>query len=359
MLKYAVGLDVGSKEIYACLSVIDSEQKVKVITSKIINNSRAGFKNLVLWIEKSRKDKTVPIIIGMEATGIYHEECAYYLHAQKYSICVVLPNHAKKYLQASGLKSKNDKIDAKGLSQMFAERAFRLWQPMGKFYYQLRAMTRHQQSLQELKTVVMNQREALKRAAFINKDVLKMQEKHIKNIELQISEIEKKIFTHIKSNEEIKDKVANLLSIKGIGMITLAILIAETNGFLLFENSRQLVSFAGYDIVENQSGNHKGKSTISKKGNSRIRRAMHMPAFSAVNCKCKPFFDLYTRTFEKHKIKMKSFVAVQKKLLVIVYSIWNKNVKFTESYIVENTREEEQVSTSLDSLAQAEKVMPG
>jgi transposase len=67
----------------------------------------------------------------------------------------------EKILQASGLKSKNDKIDAKGLSQMFAERAFRIWQPMGKFYYDLRTMTTHQQSLQEIKTMMMNQREVL------------------------------------------------------------------------------------------------------------------------------------------------------------------------------------------------------
>jgi transposase len=354
MLKYSVGLDIGSKQIYACISCIDSNQIVRAIASKIISNSNAGYKALMQWIEKYREIQNIPLVIGMEATGIYHEECAYYLHEQNYSVVIVLPNQAKKYLQASGLKSKNDKIDAKGLSQMFAERSFRLWQPMGKFYYELRVMTRHQQSLKEIKTMVMNQCEALKRGAFANKLVLKMQEVHIKNLEKHITLIEAKIEEHLKSNEEIQSKIKNVLSIKGIGKITLAILIAETNGFLLFENSRQLVSYAGYDIVENQSGNHRGKTRISKKGNSRIRRAMHMPSLSAVTCKCKPFSDLYQRTFEKHKIKMKSFVAVQKKMLIIVYSIWKKDVQFTESYSVENTRDIELASTSLDSLAQAE-----
>ncbi len=126
MLKYSVGLDVSSKDIYACISAIDAEQRVNVISSKVINNTPKGFEILVTWIEKSRKHKELPLVIGMEATGIYHEECAYYLHDKKYSVCVVLPNHAKKFLQASGLKSKNDKIDAKGLAQMFAERSFRI-----------------------------------------------------------------------------------------------------------------------------------------------------------------------------------------------------------------------------------------
>ena len=106
--------------------------------------------------------------------------------------------------------------------------------------------------------------------------------------------------------------------------------------------------------MENQSGRHRGKTKISKKGNSHIRRSLFFPAFTAVSQKCKPFLDLYNRTFERHKIKMKSYVAVQKKLLVIVYTIWKKNVRFTDEYFTDNTRERELASTSLDSLVQAE-----
>lgn len=354
MLKYSVGLDVSSVDIHACFSVIDSQQKVKVISSKVINNSVKGFEILIEWIDKNRKNKEIPLVVGMEATGIYHEECAYYLHDKNYAVCVVLPNYAKKFLQASGLKSKNDKIDAKGLSQMFAERSFRLWAPFGKFYYQLRCLTRQQESLQEIKTGIKNQLVSASRAAFKNKDVIKQLNDTIKFLEKQSAEIEKKILAHLKSNKEIKEQVENVLTIKGIGITTLAILLAETNGFLLFSSSRQLVSFSGYDIVENQSGRHRGKTKISKKGNGHIRRALFFPAFTAISNKCKPLLDLYNRTFENHRIKMKSYVAVQKKLLVLVYTLWKKNVAFTENYLIESTKEEELVSTSLGSLAQAE-----
>ncbi len=122
----------------------------------------------------------------------------------------------------------------------------------------------------------------------------------------------------------------------------------------MFRNTRQLVSFSGYNIVENQSGRHRGKTKISKKGNGHIRRSLFFPVFTAVAHGCKPFLDLYNRTFEKSQNKMKSYVAVQKKLLVIVYTLWKKNVCFTEEYIKENTRERELESTSLHSLAQAE-----
>lgn len=354
MLKYAVGLDISSKDIYACFSVIDVQQRVKVISSRVLSNDPKGYEALAIWIEKNRKDKELPLIIGMEATGIYYEECAYFLYDKNYPVSVVLPNYAKKFLQASGFKSKNDKIDAKGLAQMFAERSFRLWEPMGKFYYHLRGLTRQQESLQEIKTGIRNQLDAAKRGAFKNADVIKQLNDTIKFLEKQIAAIEKKIITHLKSNSEIQEQLQNVLTIKGIGIHTLAILLAETNGFLLFTNTRQLVSYSGYDIVENQSGRHRGKTKISKKGNGHIRRALFFPAFTAVTNKCKPLLNLYNRTFENHKIKMKSYVAVQKKLLVLAYTLWKKNVPFTEDYLMVNTREEEQVLSSLGSLAQAE-----
>jgi len=57
-----------------------------------------------------------------------------------------------------------------------------------------------------------------------------------------------------------------------------------------------------------------------------------MPAFSAVIWEQKPFIDLYKRTFEKHGIKMKSYVAVQKKLLIIIYALWKSGEIFNENH---------------------------
>ena len=135
------------------------------------------------------------------------------------------------------------------------------------------------------------------------------------------------------SNDEVADKVKKITKIKGVGVLTIATLIAETNGFALFSTAPQLVSYAGYDVVENQSGNHKGKTRISKKGNSRIRRALHMPALSVVRWEQTPFLNLFERTLEKHNLKMKSYVAVQKKLLVVIYALWKKNEEYDNNYL--------------------------
>ena len=341
MIKYSVGLDVSSKKIDSCFSVIDTMQKVTVKSTIVITNNANGFKMLEEWIRKHHKENEVPLVICMEATGVYYESCALYLFEKKYKVAVVLPNKAKKYLQAIGLKSKNDTIDAKGLAQMGAEQALKLWQPLGKYFYELRQYTRQYQNIQEQKTVIKNQLHSLENSMYNNKTVAKQLNKIIKLFEKQLHELDKTIENHISSNPEVQQKVTNICKIKGIATLSLATILSETNGFELFESTKQLVSYAGFDVIENQSGNRIGRTKISKKGNSRIRRILFMPAFTAVSCKQTPFVDIYNRTLEKHGVKMKSYVAVQKKLLIIIYSLWKNNQEYNpgSNNILENELE--------------------
>lgn len=347
-LKYSVGLDVSSKKINACMSVIDEKQKVVVQSSTIICNTLKGFATLEEWIIKQKKE-AIPVVVCMEATGIYHENCAYYLHGKDFNVSIILPNKAKKYLEAIGLKSKNDSIDAKGLSQMGAEQCLEFWEPMGTFFYELRLLTRQHQNVTELKTVLKNQLSALSYAMHHLDAVNNQLEQTIILFETQLKELDKEIKAHLKSNNEVHEKAKNILKMKGLGILTLSTVLAETNGFTLFNNYKQLVSYAGYDVIEAQSGTRVGKTKISKRGNSRIRRALHMPSLVVIQCKVKPFKDLYDRTYEKHGIKMKSYVAVQKKLLIMIYHLWNKNEVYDADYQL-NIQEEEQ-KFSLGQLA--------
>ena len=352
MIKYSLGIDISMKIFHVCLSVIDSNQQVKVMASRKFNNTVAGFKELYDWIQKHHKHKEIPLQIVMEATGVYYEHCAMYLFKQALTVSIVLPNKSKKYLQATGLKSKNDKVDAKGLAQMGAEQKLERWQPMNEFFYTLRALTRHHESLQNLKTNINNQLHADNAGMYANKQVGKQLNKLIETIDKQIDDIEKSIESHIASDRAIEQKVKGILKIKGIGLLTVATLLAETNGFLLFKNAPQLVSYCGYDVIENQSGNHKGKTRISKKGNRHIRRILHMPAFNVIRYQVSPFLQLFNRTLQKHHLKMKSYVAVQKKILVIIYSLWKTNQSFDQEYYKNNITGDVELVHPLGSASQ-------
>src|SRR3989337_3602337 len=171
VVKYSLGIDISSGTFDSNLSVIDSDQNVKVIATHKFANTQNGFAECHKWITKHWKQKDIRLVMTMEATGVYYENSALFLFKKGYTVAVVLPNKAKKYMQSTGLKSKNDKIDAKGLARMGAEQSLKAWEPMTEFFYQLRELTRQHQSLQEHKTILINQVHANENGMFLNKMV--------------------------------------------------------------------------------------------------------------------------------------------------------------------------------------------
>ncbi len=338
LLKYSVGNDISKDKFDACISVIDSMQQVKIIGTRCFNNTGKGFESYFDWVKRKCKLE-LPVVHTMEATGVYYEKFAWFLHRSGECLSVVLPNKAKKYLQSIGLKTKNDKIDAKGLSRMSAEQNLTRWEAPDKNMMELRSITRQREHLQETLTIINNQLHASKSGEYVNHELIKQHEAIIEILDKQIKETLKMIEKSVDKDAEIKEKVEKITAIKGLGIITVATVIAETNGFKLFDNQRQLVSYSGYDVIENQSGKHVGKTKISKKGNAHIRRILHMPAFSVVSNNEPVFKNLYERVFDNTKQKMKGYVAVQRKLLIMIYTLWKKNEKYDKKYYLKKKQD--------------------
>jgi transposase len=327
-IKYAIGLDIGKEKYDACLAVIDEDQKVNIKSSKSgLANTVKGFKELLLWVEKHLQND-IPKLFCMEATGIYHEQLAWFLHQQGYMVSVLVPNKARYYMRSIGMKSKDDKIDAKGLAMMAAQQSLKQWRPISNEIYELRQLTRYYQQLQKHRTMLRNQCQAIILARSENDIITKGLKDLMESVDVQITEITGAIKLTLMKDLLLWKKVEYINSVKGLGIISIATVIAETDGFALFENRAQLVSYCGYDVVRNQSGKRVGGTKISKKGNSHIRRILFMPAFSVVRYRINPFVNLYERVFEKTRIKMKAYVAVQRKLLILIYVLWKREEVF-------------------------------
>jgi transposase len=326
-LKYGIGVDIGLKKFFVCLSLIDKIQKVTVKSSASFTNNLKGFTEFLKWVEKHIK-LDLPQVFLVEATGIYHENLAWFLFQKKCAVSVVLPNKSKKYMQSLGLKSKNDKIDAQGLSRMACEQMHQPWNPISENLYGLRMLTRQIETLNEQACAVKNQLHALEHGMFRNKDLEKMLKKHLALIDSHIEKLQMQVEKTVNEDSLLKERIDKITTIKGVGIQTAAVIVAELNGFELIHSQAQLVSYCGYDVVENQSGKHAGKTKISKKGNPHVRRALFFPAFSVVSLDVKPFKQLYERVFDRSKIKMKAYTAVQKKLLLTIYALWKNNETF-------------------------------
>ncbi len=244
VMKYSLGVDVDSEKLKCCLGSIDTEQVHKVLASRTFENSLQGFTELVDWLQKHCKEQGIPVVITMEVTGVYHEQFANYVHQAGYAVSVVLPNRSKKYLEGIGYKSKTDEIDARGLSRMGAEQSLNKWKPVSKSIYALRTALRYREDLTVMLTGLRNQNHAQDHMQYPNDDVRGSQKRLTEKIKAEIKAIEQKIKQLVSEDKDFESKVMRIAkSLNGVGLLTVVTLAAETNGFELFKNERQLMSY--------------------------------------------------------------------------------------------------------------------
>lgn len=73
-----------------------------------------------------------------------------------------------------------------------------------------------------------------------------------------------------------------LLSIKGIGVVTLAACLGEFGDPARFDSPRQMSRMAGYNLVEYSSGKNKSGTKISKRGRKNLRSVLYQMALTMV-----------------------------------------------------------------------------
>lgn len=341
LIKQNVGVDMSKVDFKCCFYNLDRNGRRFIAATRTFKNTLAGFVGFMKWIEKKR-NMDLELRITMEATGVYHENLVYFLDDNGYYVSVVLANQSNAFAKSLNQTSKTDKLDAAMLGQFGIERDLRQWQPTSAKIRELKQLTRDRASIIEEKTALGNKLHALQSSFNPGKTVIKRLKQRIALLYKQKKEVEKQIKALIQADEIIKRKVENICKVKGLGAITVATIIAETDGFALFTSRGQVISYAGYDIVERESGSSiKGKTRISKRGNSHIRRALHFPAITAVKYE-EPFQQLFDRVLDKSGIKMKGYVAVQRKLLILVYTLFKNDAIYDPNYQKnkENTKKE-------------------
>ena len=339
VVKQNVGVDIAKDDFKVCFYHQDQDGRRFIKGTRTFKNTLSGFIEFMKWIEKKRI-ADLAVRITMEATGVYYEHLVYFLDDNGYVASVVLPNQSKAYAKSLNLKTKTDSIDAKMLGQLGIERDLVQWQRASTKMRILKQLTRDRVSLLEEKTVISNKLHAIDHSYEPNKGVIRRMKQRIKLLKKQITQVEKQIEKTIQADEVLLPKVTNICKVKGLGIVTVATIIAETNGFVLFNSRGQLVSYSGYDIIERTSGTSlKGKTRISKKGNSHIRRALYFPAITMV--KYEPQFkQLFERILKRTGIKMKAYVAVQRKALLLIYTLFKNDSVYDPNY--ENNKETSQ-----------------
>lgn len=332
ILKQVAGIDVAQNELVVSLGSVDQTLYKQVYAYKTFANKTSGFAALLVWIKK-HADHDISVRYVMEATGVYHEKPAYYLSDQGFEVSIVLPNKISSYMKTLEIKTITDKTASQAICQFGLERALEVWQRPKKIFRTLKQLTRERDQIVSDRTIAKNQLHAEQAEAFPNDSSIYRVNQRISLLNEQEREIKKEIADFVKTDNELHKKIDLVTSIPGVGGLTAVIAIAETNGFELIRSKKQLVSFAGLDVVSKDSGTSvKGKPRISKKGNRYLRKAMHMPSLTAIR-NDERFKAIVVRLVSKHGIKMKAIVAVQRKILEMIYTIWKTDKPYDKEYL--------------------------
>jgi transposase len=124
---------------------------------------------------------------------------------------------------------------------------------------------------------------------------------------------------------------ARLLSIKGLGVVSVAGLIGEVGDFLKFRTQSEIIKLAGLDLYEVSSGKRKGEKRISKRGRSLIRKILYFAAIQMIR-KNGIMHEYYEGLIGRGMLKMRALVAVMRKLLGIIHAIVRDNRDYVGQY---------------------------
>lgn len=331
IIRQSVGIDVSAKTLDVTFGKMSESMDIYLLFQRSFKNTEAGFIKLLQFME-DKMDSSVSLRFVMEATGIYHERLAYYLHSKGHSLSIVLPNKIFSYMRTLTIKTVNDKTCSEAIARFGLERKLDDWNPPKESYKKLRQLTRERDQLVSERAAIKNQLHAEEKEAYPLLKTINRLKQRIKFLNKQEAEIKADIERVVQKSPDLENEIKCMTSVPGVGRLTAVILLAETNGFELIRNKKQLASYAGLDVKEKQSGTSiRGVSKISKKGNKYIRKAMYLPALASVRNNEKNR-EIYTRIVQKSGIKKKALIAVERRLLELCYILFRDKVLFDPTF---------------------------
>jgi transposase len=337
---FYLGIDVSKSSLAVALT--DRQEKI-LWSNKSVPNNQVGFKKLVEQILKHAAKKSegqdFVIAAGMEATGVYGEQLAHFLHDNNHEGRIVPyvlnPAAVRSYSDACMEINKNDPRDARGiasfLSLAIARGQVSPWRAPSEEEHTLRALSRRREELVHLLTSEKNRLEKLNNMASPSEEVVKSVEEHIQYLKAAIANIAEDIDDHIDTHPMLRRNAEFLRSIPGIGEVSTSTVLGEAGDISKFEGVKQFTSFVGITPMEYTSGSSINKrSMISRRGNTRIRHCLYMATMIAV--RINPVLrEFYRRLLERGKVKKVALIASMRKLLHLIWGVL-KNQRMFEPH---------------------------
>lgn len=123
-----------------------------------------------------------------------------------------------------------------------------------------------------------------------------------------------------------------LQTVPGIGPILAMIILAESRDLRRFGHVRQFLKYCGLDLCTAQSGQFRGSTHLSKRGNARLRYAFWMAGTVAIRMQQNSFrrkYEDYIRSDPQNADRRrKAYTAVAAKMARVVYTLVTTGTDF-------------------------------
>lgn len=264
----ALGIDVSKATLHVALLL--SSDKLR---HKTFANTPAGFSDLAHWLTRHTDG---PVRACLEATGPYGDAVAEFLYEAGHTVSVVNPSIIHAYAKVQLLRAKADPVDAEVIARYAAKEQPAPWAPPPLELRQLQALVRRLDALHGMRTQETN-----RLAVTTDPAVRASIDAVVATLDAQIADVKHRIAHHLDHHPGLRAQRDLLLTIPGIGETTAAVLIAE-----LFHKSyataRQAAAYAGATPRIRESGQWRGRASLSRCGPALIRKALYFPALVAM-----------------------------------------------------------------------------
>lgn len=311
-----VGVDVSKDKFDVAIEINNRYQHT------VYSNTLKGHKEFAEWLVKNTKSPWV----CMEATGHYSEGIAEFLVKKRIKVSVANPFQIKHFAKASLARNKNDIIDSRIIGEFCKSMQPRVYRPLPHEQKQLKGLMKLLDMLKGQLVQFNNQLHSLQEELAANLLI-----KLIENLKKEIASIEDKMAELINNENTLNEKMALITSIKGVGKLTAFRVVALMPNVNSFQTAKQFAAYIGITPKNNQSGAFIGKTTISRLGDSRLRKALYMAALVAKkhNKALAPFIS---RLQKKGKTPKTIICAVMRKLAHFIFGVLKSGTPFNENF---------------------------
>ena len=260
----------------------------------------------------------------MEATGNYQQSVAEALVDAGHYVAVANPRQVRDFARGLGILAKTDKIDAEVLSRYDEQVRPRTIAKTPEKQAQITELVARRRQLLALRTAETNRLKSI-----CQKVVRKNIEQTITFLQKQIKTIDTQIQSLIDSDDDWNDKAELLVSVPGVGPITIASLLAELPELGRL-NRQEIAALVGVAPFNRDSGKFHGTRSIWG-GRASVRCTLYMATLSAKQWN--PTIREFAERLESQGKPFKVVTtACMRKLLVIL----NTMLKNHTSWITQN-----------------------